>query len=148
MKLILPFLIPMAANFAFAAEGVVTAKSNHTVEETADRLESILKAKGMTVFARIDHAGGARSIGQSLRPTELVIFGNPRVGTPLMSCRQTVGLDLPQKALIWEDQEGNVWLSYNDPMYLARRHDLPGCKDMLSKVAGALSNFAKAATAP
>lgn len=146
--MIVPFFVLTAASSAFAAEGVVTVKSNHAVADTADRLESILKEKGMTVFARIDHAGGATSVGRNLRPTELVIFGNPRVGTPLMSCRQTVGLDLPQKALIWEDQEGDVWLSYNDPMYLARRHDLEGCESVLSKVAGALSNFAKAATAP
>ena len=141
-------MILAAANAVFGAQGMKSVKSAHSVGETADRLESALKEKGMTVFVRIDHAAAAKNIGQYLRPTELVIFGNPKVGTPLMTCRQTIALDLPQKALIWEDEEGAVWLSYNEPAYLARRHDLEGCQDVLAKVATALSNFAAAATAP
>lgn len=136
------------ASVTLAADGVVNVKSSHTVEQTANRLESILKQKGMTVFGRVDHRAGAQKVGKTLRPTELLIFGNPKVGTPLMLCQQTIGLDLPQKALVWEDGQGMVWLSYNDPAYLAQRHDLKGCEDVLRKVAGALNNFAKAATTP
>ncbi len=101
----------------------------------------------MTVFIRIDHAEGASKVGRKLRPTELIIFGNPKVGTPLMQCHQSVAIDLPQKALIWEDEKEQVWLSYNDPRYLAKRHNIKKCDEVLNKIANALSSFAKAATA-
>jgi uncharacterized protein (DUF302 family) len=133
---------------ALAGNGLITVKSNHDVEKTADRLENVLKAKGMTVFARINHAEGARKVGKQLRPTQLVIFGNPKVGTPLMQCGQSIAIDLPQKALIWEDEKGQVWLSYNDPDYLAERHAINACGEVLAKVRQALQNFAKAATKP
>ena len=129
-----------------AADGLVNVRSAHSVAVTADRLEKILKDKGMRVFQRIDHAAGAKTAGQTLRPTQLLIFGNPKVGTPLMQCSQSIAIDLPQKALIWEDADGAVWLSYNDPQYLAARHRTEGCDPVLAKVAGALGNFAKAAT--
>ena len=129
-----------------AADGVINVISKHDVPTTADRLEKTLKAKGMTVFIRIDHTAGAAKVGKTLRPTQLVVFGNPKVGTPLMLCGQSVAIDLPQKALIWEDANGSVWLSYNDPMYLAKRHDLTGCDKVLGKVANALGKFSKAAT--
>ena len=132
---------------AFAAEGMVSIKSAHTVAVTADRLEKILLSKGMTVFKRIDHTAGAQKVGKSLRPTELVIFGNPKVGTPLMLCSQSIAIDLPQKALIWEDEAGQVWFSYNDPQYLAQRHNTQGCDEVLKKVAGALGKFAAKASA-
>ncbi len=131
---------------AVAAEGVVDVKSAHSVADTADKLVAALEAKGMKVFARVDHAAGAASIGTEIRPTQLVLFGNPKVGTPLMQCNQTVGIDLPQKALIWEDAEGQVWLSYNDPAYLGTRHGLGECEAVLGKVSKALANFAAAAT--
>jgi uncharacterized protein (DUF302 family) len=133
---------------AYAGSGIISVKSAHDVKTTADRLESTLKQKGMTVFNRIDHAQGAQKIGKELRPTELIIFGNPKVGTPLMQCRQSVALDLPQKALIWQDAEGQVWLSYNDPDYLVERHGIEGCGEVIKKVKGALGKFAKAATMP
>ena len=133
---------------AIAHEGLVSVKSVHSVSITADRLENVLKNKGMTVFARIDHAAGAAKAGKTLRPTELVIFGNPKVGTPLMQCSQSIAIDLPQKALIWEDVNGQVWLSYNDPRYLAKRHNTRGCDKVLEKVAGALGKFANKATSP
>jgi uncharacterized protein (DUF302 family) len=98
------------------------------------------------VFNRISHSEGAASVGKTLRPTELILFGNPKVGTPLMQCVQRVAIDLPQKALIWEDEEGAVWLSYNDPAYLAERHSIEGCEEVLKKVSGALATFAKVAT--
>ena len=128
--------------------GLVNVKSSHDVKTTADRLESILNQKGMKVFIRINHAAGAANIGKKLRPTELIIFGNPKVGAPLMQCSQSVGVDLPQKALIWQDDKGLVWLTYNNPDYLAGRHGLKECSEVLKKVEKALSNFANAATAP
>ena len=102
----------------------------------------------MTVFIRINHAEGAQKVGKDLRPTEVIIFGNPKVGTPLMQCSQSTAIDLPQKALIWEDEKGQVWLSYNDPNYLANRHGISGCSDVIEKIQTALSNFAAAATLP
>lgn len=133
---------------AAADTGLVKVKSSFGVKETADRLESTLSQKGMTVFIRINHAEGASKIGMNLRPTELIIFGNPKVGTPLMQCSQTVAIDLPQKALIWEDEAGQVWLTYNDPKYLAARHDISECAEVLKKIQKALRNFASAATMP
>ena len=138
-------LFGLASTAAIAAEGMVSVKSAHSVAKTADRLENILQSKGMKVFTRINHAAGAASVGKELRPTELVIFGNPKVGAPLMQCSQSIAIDLPQKALIWEDADGQVWLSYNDPKYLASRHATEGCDAVLQKVAGALANFAASA---
>jgi len=131
----------------YASEGMISVKSAHPVSVTADRLEKILASKGMTVFKRINHAAGAAKVGKELRPTELVIFGNPKVGTPLMLCSHSIAIDLPQKALIWEDAGGQVWFSYNDPQFLALRHNTQGCDAVLKKVAMALGNFAKAASA-
>jgi uncharacterized protein (DUF302 family) len=138
------FIVSTAA----AGNGLISVKSSHDVKVTADRLESALNQKGMTVFIRINHAAGAQKVGKKLRPTELVIFGNPKVGTPLMQCSQSVAIDLPQKALIWQDDKGQVWLSYNDPNYLVQRHGLSECAGVIKKVEQALSNFAKAATMP
>ena len=133
---------------AYAGSGIISVKSSHDVKTTADRLESTLKQKGMNVFNRINHAQGAQKVGKELRPTELIIFGNPKVGTPLMQCQQSVAIDLPQKALIWQDDKGQVWLSYNDPDYLVERHGIEGCAEVIKKVKGALGKFAKAATMP
>ncbi len=141
--LIVAFTLPV-----FADTGLTNVKSSHDVKTTADRLEAVLKEKGMTVFLRVNHSEGARNVGKQLRPTELVIFGNPKVGAPLMQCDQTIGIDLPQKALIWQDENGQVWLTYNDPRYLAKRHGIDGCQPVLDKVQNALKNFAKAATQP
>ena len=104
--------------------GLITVASAHTVKDTFDRLETSLKAAGITVFARIDHAAGARSVGLELRPTEVLIFGNPKAGTPLMQAVQTIGLDLPLKVLAWQDAASKVWLTYADMAWLARRHGL------------------------
>jgi uncharacterized protein (DUF302 family) len=129
-----------------ADNGLITVISNYNVATTSDRLEHSLVAKGMTVFTRINHAQAAAKIGKELRPTELVIFGNPKVGSLLMQCQQSIAIDLPQKALIWEDEKGKVWLSYNETEYLAMRHGIVGCDEVLQKITNALSNFAKAAT--
>lgn len=142
--LIIFFIVSTAG----AGDGLISVKSSHDVKATADRLENILKQKGMTVFIRINHAAGARKAGQDLRPTELVVFGNPKIGTALMQCNRSVAIDLPQKALIWQDDKEQVWLTYNDPDYLAQRHGLDACGQVINKVAEALSNFARAATTP
>ena len=105
----------MAHAQAMAADGLTTIRSSFGPKETMDRLEAEVKAKGMTVFARVDHAAGAAEVGLPLRPTKLVIFGNARAGTPLMQADQTIGIDLPLKALVWQDASGGTWLSYNDP---------------------------------
>ncbi len=133
---------------AYADNGIISVKSSHEVKATADRLENTLRQKGMTVFIRINHAEGAQKVGKKLSPTELVVFGNPKVGTPLMQCSQSTAIDLPQKALIWQDDQGQVWLSYNDPNYLVERHGITGCDEVIKKIEKALSNFAKAATMP
>jgi uncharacterized protein (DUF302 family) len=116
------------------------------VADTANRLVAAAEAKGLTIFARIDHAAGAAAVGSQLAPTELVILGSPKIGTALMQCGHTVAIDLPFKALIWQDAEGKVWLSYNAPQYLAERHGLTGCEGPLEKATGALAGLAKAAT--
>jgi len=106
----------------------------------------VLRSKGFTIFARVDHSAGATSAGLELRPTQLLIFGNPKAGTPLMKCSQSIAIDLPQKMLAWEAEDGKVYLGYNDPSYLKERHNTEGCDEVIAKVSGALSNFAKAAT--
>jgi uncharacterized protein (DUF302 family) len=139
------FFLLVLSSILFADSGLVSVRSVYDVRETADRLESILKEKGMKIVARINHAGAAASVGMKLRPTELVIFGNPKVGTPLMQCNQTVAIDLPQKMLIWEDESGLVWIGYNDPQFLSDRHNVQDCDEVLRKIKAALSNFADAA---
>jgi len=129
-------------------DGLVRVHSAFGVAETADRLDAALRDKGMTVFTRIDHAEGADRAGLSLRPTVVVLFGNPKVGTLLMQCDQDVAIDLPQKALIYEDAAGDVWLAYNDPAYLAGRHGLGDGEDVLQNISNALRHFAEAATTP
>lgn len=138
--LFLVFAMPAAAG-----EGVIQVASSHSVDETAGRLEGILKEKGMTIFARIKHSEGAKKAGVELNPTELVVFGNPKVGAPLMQCRQSVALDLPQKALIWQDDAGKVWISYNDPRYLESRHGITDCEEILGKIEKALAAMTAAA---
>ncbi len=129
-----------------ADDGLVTVASQHSVQDTLDRLEADLKAKGVTKFARIDHAAGAASVGMPLRPTELLIFGNPKSGTPLMQAKQTMGIDLPLKILAWQDADGKVWITCNDPLWLARRHGLgSGTQANVNALANLLANLAKAA---
>jgi uncharacterized protein (DUF302 family) len=147
------FSAPLALIFCFffaasviAGEGLISVKSNNSVEKTVKRLESILISKGMTLFITIDHAEGAKKAMKELRSTKLVIFGNPKVGTPLMQCAQSTAIDLPQKALIWEDEEGKVWLTYNDPRFIAKRHNVSKCDEVISKIEKALANFASGAT--
>jgi len=127
-----------------AIDGLVTVASNHGPKETMERLEAQVRAKGLTVFAHVDHAAGAEAAGLELRPTDLLIFGNAKGGTPFMQAAQTVGIDLPLKVLVWQDASGKTLLSYNDPQWLAARHGVGG--DAVA-VVGALSGALKAVTA-
>jgi uncharacterized protein (DUF302 family) len=136
-----------AASLASAADGLIDLKSPHNAKATMDRLEAQVKERGLNVFARIDHAGGAAKIGKTLRPTELLIFGNPQGGTPFMECAQTVGIDLPLKALVWDDAAGQTWLSYNDPAYVGQRHGAAQCPSV-EGLRKALAGLAQAAVAP
>ena len=128
-----------------AAEGMINVQSDYSVKETVERLENILKEKGMTIFTLVKHSEGAANIGIEMTDTELIIFGNPKVGSPLMKCQQTVAIDLPQKALIWADKQGKVWISYNDPRYLEKRHNISGCEEILVKIEKALSGITNTA---
>jgi len=120
-------------------------ESSHSVADTITKLEGILEGKGMTIFARIDHAAGAAKVDMELRPTEVLIFGNPKAGTPLMLCSQTIGIDLPLKMLAWEDEAGKVWLGYNTPSFLKERHSTEGCDKVFENITGALAKFSEAA---
>ncbi|MEZ8094074.1 DUF302 domain-containing protein [Photobacterium swingsii] len=131
-----------------ADNGLITLKSGFSVNETADRFESVAQEKGMIIFARIDHAKRAEKVGVQLRPTQLVIFGNPKVGSPLMACSQSVAIDLPQKVVVSEDENQQVWLTYNDPQYLQTRHNIEGCDAVIEKITKALASFSQSATQP
>ena len=128
--------------------GLVTVASNHSVKDTIYRAAANLAAKGIAVFARVDHAAGAASVGMALRPTEVLIFGSPKAGTPLMQSQQSIGIDLPLKLLAWQDEAGQVWLAYNDMHWLARRHQLGGhSASAVSGLASVLDGLAKATAA-
>jgi uncharacterized protein (DUF302 family) len=126
-------------------EGLTSIRSEFGPKETMDRLQAEIRAHGMTVFARIDHAAGAADVGLTLAPTELIIFGNARGGTPLMQSAQTVGIDLPLKALVWQDAAGKTWISYNEPNWIVQRHGLGARAEILDKMAAALSAMSRAA---
>jgi uncharacterized protein (DUF302 family) len=131
------------------ADGLTTIASSLGAKATMDRLESEVKAKGLTVFARVDHGGGAAAVGLPLRPTELLIFGNARGGTPLMQTNQAAGIDLPLKALVYEDASGKVWLAYDDPSWIAQRHGLgAGVAATVQALTKALEAFAAHAVKP
>ena len=127
---------------------LVTLPSAHGVTETVERLKALLAQKGIDVFAHIDHAAGAGEVGLPLRPTHVLIFGNPRAGTPLMQSRQTIGLDLPLRTLIWEDEEGKAWLTYRRVADLARQHRVTGRDEAVQALDDGLAGLARAATAP
>ena len=127
-----------------AAEGLTTIKSNYGPKDTMARLEAEVKARGMTIFAHIPHAVGAAAVGVQLQPNDVLIFGNAKVGTPLMQSAPTIGIDLPLKVLVWQDAEGSTWLSYNDPAWLARRHGLGPDSEATVKT---LANVLNAVTA-
>ena len=121
------------------ASGIESLPSKYSVDKTLERLQSILKEKGIAVFAVVDHSGEAAKVGMEMRPTKLVIFGNPKGGTPLMIAAPTVAIDLPLKALIWEDSDGNTWISYNSPEYLEQRHHFP--PELIKNIAGVVGSL-------
>jgi len=127
-------------------EGLMTFSSQHDPKATTERAIAAIAARGMTVMARIDHAAAAAVVGMELRATEVVIFGNPKGGTPLMQAAQTMGIDLPLKILVWRDEHDQTWLAYNDPFWLARRHGVANAEAALSAMAGALAAIAEAAS--
>lgn len=124
-------------------EGLTRTRCNFGPKETMDRLESALKKRNIGIFARIDHAGGAEKAGFALRPTELLLFGNPKTGTPLMQAAQTAGIDLPLKALVWQDSDGVTWLGYNEPAWIAARHDAKGAERVVAAMKTTLSDIAQ-----
>jgi uncharacterized protein (DUF302 family) len=129
----------------YAGEGMLNVESMFSVENTANRMENILKEKGMTIFNKINHSQSAGKVGIELRETQLIIFGNPKAGSPLMKCQQSIGIDLPQKALIWKDKNNKVWISYNNPRYLKKRHKISDCEKAIAKIEKALANITKSA---
>lgn len=146
-SVVVMLLIVCSPNVVRGADGLIAMKSPHGAKATMDRLENIVKERGLIVFNRIDHAAGAAKIGKTLRTTELLIFGNPSGGTPLMECEQTSGIDLPLKALVWQDAAGQVWLGYNDPAFLAQRHGVASCP-VVGNLQKALAGFAQATVGP
>ena len=139
------FTVLFLMSYSVNADTIARLQSNYSASETATRFEEILKSKGLTLFARINHQENAAGIDIDMRPSELFVFGNPKVGTPLMQCSQQVAIDLPQKMLVSEDAQGLVWLSYNKPSYLKERHQIQGCDELLTKITGVLQNLAEAA---
>ncbi|ABI71942.1 DUF302 domain-containing protein [Shewanella frigidimarina] len=145
-NIFLAVAVLLASAHAYAVESLITVESHYSAKETADRFESIIKDKGFTVFSRIDHQKNAAGVNLTLRPTEVIIFGNPNIGTQLMQCNQLVAIDLPQKVLISEDADNKVWLSYNNPQYIKQRHSITGCDEVINKISGALNTLSIAAT--
>lgn len=139
------FLSLFISSYANAADGVISIQSKHSVKDTADKFAAIVESKGLSLFTRIDHQKNAAGVDLVLTDTEVLIFGNPKVGTPLMQCAPTMAIDLPQKVLVWKDANNTVWLSYNDPEYLKQRHDIQGCDEVVKKVSNVLSALTAAA---
>ncbi len=146
--IILCLLCISVSAFADSPEGkgLKYVKSNYDFETTVNRVRSVLEHNGMRIPIVIDHAAAAQSVGLELPPTTLIIFGNPKVGTPLMKCQRSVAIDLPQKFLVYEDSSGSVLLAYNDPKYQGVRHKLKQCRDVLKNISNTLASFATAAT--
>jgi len=140
-------VLAFAATPARAADGVIVTQSANDVKTTVDKLQKVLTEKGITIFARIDHAAGAKSVGQTLRPMEVLIFGNPKLGTPLMLKNQEFGLDLPLKVLVFQAENGATQIAYSDPAYLSKRYGVTEPANVLEQMAGALKSFTAAAAA-
>jgi uncharacterized protein (DUF302 family) len=139
----------MTAILAASANAeVIRKQSQNSVKDTIGKLEAVVKERGLTVFARIDHAAGARSAGLELRPTELLIFGNPKTGTPLMQAQQIMGLSLPLKVLAWQDADGNVWIGYDSPASVAADRDVARDNPVIGQVTQALNGLTDIAIKP
>ena len=146
-KLIAASILVATASIANAADGLIEIKSAHSAAETGTRLVAAIEARKLTLFARVDHAAGAKKIDKTLRPTEVFIFGNPAGGTPLMECAQSMGIELPLKMLVWQTADGSVLLGYNDPAWLAKRHGTT-CEQPVVNISKALDGIAKGVAAP
>jgi len=145
--LILISLIALIPTMSFAADkGMISKKSQYSVKVTLDKLENVLRKKGITIVTRWSHDAGAKKVGIPLRPTELLIFGNPKLGSHFFTSNQTAGIDLPMKALAWKDKKGQVWLTYNDPAYIANRHGIDDRAEIKKKMTGALNKLTNVAT--
>ena len=146
-KTVVAIMLLVASVSAYAADnGLISKKSKYSVSETLDRLEKVLKEKGITIALRWSHSERAEKVGIPLRPTELLLFGNPKLGSNFFTSNQTAGIDLPMKALAYEDENGQVWLTYNDPKYIADRHGIHDKDEVVAKMTKALDNFSSAAT--
>ncbi len=150
-SLFITLLMFVTLSFAQAGEppkvdGLIVKPSKYSVKETLDRLEAVLKKKGITIVTRWSHDAGAKKVGIPLRPTELLLFGNPRLGSHFFTSAQTAGIDLPMKALAWQDEDGKVWIAYNDPRYIADRHHVKNRNDIIKKMTGALNKLTDIAT--
>jgi uncharacterized protein (DUF302 family) len=141
-------LLLLSAVTSQADDGLVRKLSARSVQSTMDSLQNLVENKGLRVFARIDHAAGAEEAGEEMLPTQLLIFGNPAIGTQLMTSQRTVGIDLPIKVLIWEEPDGRVWIAYNDPAYLAARHGIEDRGPVLEKIKAAVGGIVSAAASP
>ncbi len=145
---LLILLSTLLSGIAFADNGLIIKNSPHDVVATMDRLVHTLETKGITIVARIDHQKGAQKTGSTLPPTQLLIFGNPKLGTPLMTSNITVAIDLPMKALVWQDSEGQTWLGYNDPAFIASRHKITNRDEAINKMSKALNKVTDEAIKP
>lgn len=146
MKNIVIAILLLTSCQAKSQENFIKVASKNSVSQTVEKLTNALTSKGLTVFDVIDHQKGAQNVAIELNPTTVVIFGNPKMGSKLMNCDQTIGLDLPMKMLVWQDNKGSVWLGYTSPKVLAQKYELDPCKDLLVKMEGAMHNFAQVAT--
>lgn len=144
--LIIGLLISYPSITQAAEKGMINKKSQFSVKVTLDRLEKVLRKKGITIVTRWSHNKGAKKVGIKIRPTELLIFGNPKLGSHFFTSQQTAGIDLPMKALAWKDESNQVWLTYNDPQYIADRHGISDRPAIVSKMTAALNNLTNAAT--
>jgi uncharacterized protein (DUF302 family) len=142
MVMLLALIVPLSAS---AAEDLTAKPSKYGVKETVDRLTAALKEKGITPVARVDHAAAAKAAGLDLRATEVLLFGNPKLGTPLMQANRHIAIDLPMKVLVWEDEGGKVWIGYTHPETLKTRYKIQGRDEVLKAMAGALDAFTGAA---
>ncbi len=149
-KLVITGIMALAVfvPLAYADDGLIVKKCSHSAAETLDRLEAALKKKGITVATRWNHAAAAKKHGLFLHPTELLIFGNPKLGTPLMQSNRKVGIDLPMKVLAWEDAKGQTWLAYTNPQSLANKHDVRDRDEVIKKMTGALAGLTAKACRP
>lgn len=148
MKALLVFLslaVLVPTMSVAADEGMIHKKSSFSVKVTLDRLEQVLRKKGITIVTRWSHDAGAKKVGIALRPTELLIFGNPKLGSHFFTSKQTAGIDLPMKALAWKDEKGQVWLTYNDPSYISSRHGISDREKTKNKMTGALNKLTNVA---